>query len=383
MATIAEMWYQIRESLESYVKKYEDPTYRKPTIVSAFRDFLNDMHENIEYKDFYEHYKKINKLPDALFTVVDLPRIHDLKKLMRNYMTARRDAGDGLDTTTKAADPQVALEKEEQTPQATSEHVVYDVVYRYSDDKKNGGDVQHEIRVYRDKAQKIMDGQYLNGTRDFMKADIFNGRGDEPSQCVTIKRSSFPLYYVVKYPDHSFSYVNERTWTSSVLTWRDLSSVHVEDGNEKYEIECQDDADPLRSEIRNYGVGGVDAQAVYQLWQLPPPDTRKIYRFNDKEHYKNINDEQGKKQPQLRWALRGAIQKGGDMTAEDVNKIRRQWEDKKQECDKYIADKRKHHNDYHEWNPWDLTRNWHANIYNPQSIEMRVLLQRLCAMTKV
>ena len=159
--------------------------------------------------------------------------------------------------------------------------------------------------------------------------------------------------------------------------------MYVDDANEKYEIECQDDVDPLRPEIRNYGVGGVDAQAVYQLWQLPPPDMVKIYYFNDKEHYTNISDKQGEKQPQLRWALRGAIQKGGDMTAEDVNKIRRQWEDKKQECAKYIAEKQANHNSYYEWNPYDLTRDWHAKIYNAQSIEMRVLLQRLCAMTTV
>jgi hypothetical protein len=158
--------------------------------------------------------------------------------------------------------------------------------------------------------------------------------------------------------------------------------VQVEDANEKYEIECQDDVDPLRPEIRNYGVGGVDAQAVYQLWQLPD-DKLKIYSFNDKEHYTDISDKQGEKQPQLRWALRGAIKEGRDMTAEDVNKIRRQWEDKKQECDEYIAKQTEGHNIYYEWNPWDLTRDWHAKIYNPQSIEMRVLLQRLCAMTTV
>jgi hypothetical protein len=386
MPTIAEMWYQIRDSLESYAKKYEDPTYHKPIIANAFRDFLNAMHENMTYREFYDHFITIRGLDNKEFTVADLPHFVALKDLMTKYMLARREAGDGLDATTKAAAPQVAL-----TPQATSEHVTYDVVYRYSDDKKNGGDVQHEIRVYRDETQKKMNGQYLNGTKVFMKADDLKGSGREPSQCVTITRthnvplniSENQMNYVVKYPDHSFSYVKGITLASCVLMWRDLSYWQFEDANEKYEIECQDDVDPLRPEIRNYGVGGVDAQAVYQLWQLPPPDMVQIYYFNDKKHYTNISDKQGEKQPQLRWALRGAIQKGGDMTAEDVNKIRRQWEDKKQKCAEYIATTRVGPNSYYEWNPWDLTRDWHAKIYNPQSIEMGVLLQRLGAMTKV
>ena len=86
MPTIEGMWHRIRDSLESFANKYEDPTYRNDIVASAFRDFLKVMHENMTYREFYEHYKKINKLPDALFTVADLPQIHGLKKLMRNLL---------------------------------------------------------------------------------------------------------------------------------------------------------------------------------------------------------------------------------------------------------------------------------------------------------
>ena len=128
MAAIDEMWNEIRESLKTYADKY-------PAIID-FRDFFNAMQKSMTYTEFYNHFNKIIQLRDIVFTVLDLPRIYALRMLMREYMAARRDAGDGLDTTTKAAAPQVALKKEEETPQAThdttsvvsaDENVVYDV----------------------------------------------------------------------------------------------------------------------------------------------------------------------------------------------------------------------------------------------------------------
>jgi hypothetical protein len=268
----------------------------------------------------------------------------------------------------------------------------YEVVYRYSDDMHNvEGGVQHEIREYIDEDQKEMNGEYLNGVRVAMKASSYRyGGGNEGTQCVVIFR--YPDDYEAhsdvlptnrrhhdlrKYPDHSFGeYSLGRI--SRVLTWRDLPSVQVGlDANESYEIECQDDIDPLRPEIRNYGVGGVDAQPVYQLWQLPPIDRVQIYRFNDKEQHTDIHDKQGAKQPELRWALRTAVREGAGMTVEDINKIRKQWQHKKEECEKYIAVKEASHNFYYEWNPYDLAKDWHEKIYQPSRSHITNLLQEL------
>jgi hypothetical protein len=266
----------------------------------------------------------------------------------------------------------------------------YEVVYRYSDDMQMGGGVQHEIRAYRDEDQNEMKGQYLEGVRVATKASSYRyGGGNEGTQCVVIFR--YPDDYdahsdvlpakrrdhdLRKYPDHSFGeYSLGRL--SRVLTWRDLPSVQVGlDANESYEIECQDDIDPLRPEIRNYGVGGVDAQPVYQLWQLPPIDRVQIYHFNDKKQHTDIHDKQAKKQPQLRWALRAALRGNLGMTAEEVNKIRQQWHHKKEAWDKWW-ETNQNPNDWYGEDKSQTQQTWYEKRYQPSTSHITNLLQEL------
>ena len=139
----------------------------------------------------------------------------------------------------------------------------YEVVYRYSDDNQNvGGGVEHEIREYKGDDNKKMNGQYLDGERVDLIADRNRGTNDKKSHYVVYRygndlyKGGDMTHELRGYPDHSFAdYENQRILR--VLTWRDLAVVETEtglDGKEKYEIECQDGVDPLRPEIRNYGV---------------------------------------------------------------------------------------------------------------------------------
>ena len=155
--------------------------------------------------------------------------------------------------------------------------------------------------------------------------------------------------------------------------------------SKKYEIECQDDIDPLRPEIRNYAVGGVDAPPVYELWQLP--DEQKKYSLDQKIKWKytDMYYEQGRKQPALykNFGLayfREMAKKGVGMTAVEVSEIRREWEAKKKQCGEYVW--RELYRDGNVLTKPDLTKIFHDVIFRPQC-RITGLLRSLGEMTTI
>ena len=266
---------------------------------------------------------------------------------------------------------------------ASMSGAAYEVVYRFSDDMQNvGGEVQHEIREYIGDDNKKMNGQYLNGERVTLIADRKNpDTYDKKSHYVVHRyendrsRGGNMTHELRGYPDHSFADYENQVILHA-LTWRDLAVVETErglDANEKYEIECQDGIDPLRPEIRNYGVNGLAAR--YELWQLPD-DKLDIYRFHDKRKETNINRKQGEKQPELQSALSVALREGVGMTAMEVNKIRRQWHHKKEAWDKWW-ETNQNPNGWHLESESETQQKWHERLYQPSTSHITNLLQEL------
>ena len=176
-----------------------------------------------------------------------------------------------------------------------------------------------------------MNGQYLDGERVPLIADWTRGTSENIGHYVVyrykndLSRGGTLTHELRGYPDHSFAdYENQRT--VRVLTWRDLAAVTAEPylGSypaEEYEIECQDDVDPREPEIRNYVVDGSNA---YVLFQLPEGS----FYFHNKERFKahELSAEQRKTQPRLH----AALSKKEPINADDINKIRTEWQHKKQ-----------------------------------------------------
>lgn len=246
----------------------------------------------------------------------------------------------------------------------------YEVVYRYADDVQNGGGVQHEIREYSNEKEK--NGQYLDGERVSLLADRNRSTQEDISHYVVFRydsdfsRGGVETHELRGYPDHSFAdYANQQI--KQVLTWRDLAvveNVRGLDEKEKYEIECQDDVDPCKPEIRNYGLNG---EGLYCLYQLP----KGSFYFHEKERCESVSREHRAKQPHLA----AALDKAGPMTAGDVNIIRKEWQDKKQAWNVWWEKNQKP-----QWyleNEHDTQKDWHANIYEPLRSHITSLLQEL------
>jgi len=99
--TVDDIFTKIRISLGTFAVKY--------TGISAFQTFYDVLSHPMTYKEFHDKYLTIIRLDVNEIKGQDLNPLANLRALMRDYMYARRNAGDSLTTIQKTIGPQHAL----------------------------------------------------------------------------------------------------------------------------------------------------------------------------------------------------------------------------------------------------------------------------------